>query len=336
MKVLVAYDGSKPSETAIDDLVRAGLSHKGTAHILSVAEVSLPQPARAEPERLGVPSAAIEIAAAYKKFWERSVTEANILAKHAKERIRRVLPEWDVSYASTYGSPAREILDAADRLQPHLIVLGAHGQSDYGRFLLGSISQKVLTEAQCSVRIARGKIEIDDCTPRIVIGFDGSNGTLAAVRLVAQRNWGPDAKVHLVTASEPTTPDSIGRFVPPICRIGEEINNSDRRLFEQLGINALETLSAAGIEVIHHIRPGSPKQVLIEEAERWGADCIFVGASSGTRLVEQMLLGATSSAVAARAHCSVEVVRERIEKQPGNQMALNSNTKGTKPPAIEP
>ena len=50
------------------------------------------------------------------------------------------------------------------------------------------------------------------------------------------------------------------------------------------------------------------KSLLLEEAERWGADCIFVGARGLNRL-ERLLLGSVSTAVAARARCSVEVVR---------------------------
>ncbi len=56
------------------------------------------------------------------------------------------------------------------------------------------------------------------------------------------------------------------------------------------------------------IRRGNPKEQIIEEAESWGADSIFVGAT-GMRGMDRLLLGSVSSAVAARAHCSVEVVR---------------------------
>lgn len=50
-----------------------------------------------------------------------------------------------------------------------------------------------------------------------------------------------------------------------------------------------------------------PKRLLIAEAETWGADCIFVG-SRGMGRIDRFLVGSVSSAVAARAHCSVEVV----------------------------
>src|SRR6266567_400676 len=42
MKLLVAYDGSKCSEAALDDLVRTGLPDLGEALVVSVAEMWLP------------------------------------------------------------------------------------------------------------------------------------------------------------------------------------------------------------------------------------------------------------------------------------------------------
>jgi nucleotide-binding universal stress UspA family protein len=49
--------------------------------------------------------------------------------------------------------------------------------------------------------------------------------------------------------------------------------------------------------------------VLLEEAEEWGADCIFVGSRGSHEPLAGLLLGSVSTAVVARAHCSVEVVR---------------------------
>jgi nucleotide-binding universal stress UspA family protein len=53
---------------------------------------------------------------------------------------------------------------------------------------------------------------------------------------------------------------------------------------------------------------GSPKQVIIEEAERWGADLIVVGCH-GWGPVKRFLLGSVSQAVTVHAPCSVEIVR---------------------------
>jgi nucleotide-binding universal stress UspA family protein len=313
MKVLIAYDGSRGSEQAIDDLVMSRLPSTGTAFILSVAEVWMPQ--TSDGHNVAESVAASGIATTFRKYGEQSMTEAAMLANHAEMRVKKALPGWKVLSKSTYGSPSRQILDIAEEFQPDLIVVGSHGHSILSRFLLGSISQKVLTEASCSVRVARGKVEVDDAPGRIIVGFDGSEGACAAVRAVAERDWPPGTEVHVVTASEPAVPSSIGRFVPPVCRTEAEVNVADRRLLEELGYDALEILKTSGVDAVLHIRPGTPKQVLIEEAERQGADCIFIGASSRSPELDRVPLGSTSSAVAARAHCSVEVVRERTKKR---------------------
>ena len=67
-------------------------------------------------------------------------------------------------------------------------------------------------------------------------------------------------------------------------------------------------LREAGLAAEPFVVEGDPKRVLLHEAERWGADCIFVGAKGHSRR-ERFLLGSVSAAVAARARCSVEIVR---------------------------
>jgi nucleotide-binding universal stress UspA family protein len=73
-----------------------------------------------------------------------------------------------------------------------------------------------------------------------------------------------------------------------------------------------EVLRAAGLAVSCRVTEEDPKRLLPAEAQAWGADCIFLGAR-GLRGIERFLLGSVSAAVAARAHCSVEVVRIRQE-----------------------
>ena len=68
-------------------------------------------------------------------------------------------------------------------------------------------------------------------------------------------------------------------------------------------------LSSVGLQASAVVVEGYPKQVLLEESENWGADCIFVGAR-GLRGLDRFLLGSVSTAVAARAPCSVEIVHE--------------------------
>ena len=70
----------------------------------------------------------------------------------------------------------------------------------------------------------------------------------------------------------------------------------------------VEKLQAAGLNATITIRKGNPADEILEEAEAWSADCIFLG-PKGARGIERLMLGSVSSAVSARATCSVEIVR---------------------------
>jgi nucleotide-binding universal stress UspA family protein len=53
------------------------------------------------------------------------------------------------------GDPAEEIVKAAKTLKADLLVAGAKGLSAVGRFLLGSVSTKLVRHSPCSILIVR-------------------------------------------------------------------------------------------------------------------------------------------------------------------------------------
>ena len=314
MRVLIAYDGSKSSEAALDDLVRSGLPGSGEALIVSVAEVWLPPVAEKATVNgdtgIHLDPESERRLREHEARSRQAVEEAHTLAKHGMQRFSRFFPDWTVTSEANYGSPAWEILSRADSFQPDLIVVGSHGRSAVSRFFLGSISEKILTEARCSVRIARGRIEVDPTPARIMAGFDGSAGAAAAIETIASRTWPKGSEARLVAAANPMTPSAIGRFIPPVVDVVEEVNDAERAWLENLADEFLEKLRGRGLTADLHIHSGNPKVLLVDEAQRWNADCIFVGATALGGRVERFLLGSTSAAVASRAHCSVEVVRK--------------------------
>ena len=48
-------------------------------------------------------------------------------------------------------SPAEEIVNYADSNEAALIVMGTHGRSALGHFLIGSVAEKVVRHAKCPV-----------------------------------------------------------------------------------------------------------------------------------------------------------------------------------------
>ena len=53
------------------------------------------------------------------------------------------------------GDPVTAILDEAKAWHPDLIVMGSHGRHGLDRFLIGSVSERVVRHANCSVQVVR-------------------------------------------------------------------------------------------------------------------------------------------------------------------------------------
>ncbi len=53
------------------------------------------------------------------------------------------------------GSPADEILKAAEKMKTDMIVTGSHGRHGAQKFLLGSVSSKIIDNAECSVLVVK-------------------------------------------------------------------------------------------------------------------------------------------------------------------------------------
>ena len=313
MKIVIAYDGSESADVAIDALRRAGLPAADVeALVVSVGEVWLPPPDEVRQDDFppqdppGVKEA-LERAASVMR-------EAEDLAERGSKRVQQNFPEWRVSHEVRNGSPGFELINCAREFSIDLIVVGSHGHSALGRFVLGSVSQKVLTEATTSVHVGRANPGTGKSGERIVVGVDGSTGALSAVRAVAKRHWTEGSEIRIVVADDVIRGNPIWLLIPPVREFVNEIRTDERTQAEQFALAAAKELRASlgsrNITVSSVVHSGDPKRVLVEHAEEFGADCIFTGATGFSNRLERVILGSISAAVAARAHCSVEVVRE--------------------------
>lgn len=144
---------------------------------------------------------------------------------------------------------------------------------------------------------------------KILLAVDGSPYSDAAVEEVIKRPWPPQSEVKIITA-----------FATPLVGLGQEPWPAD--YFEEMrksawdsartvvdnALGKLNEASAKTLKISHEIIGGSPSQVIVEAAERWGADLILMG-SRGLGAWNRLLLGSVSDAVVHHAKCSVEVVR---------------------------
>lgn len=304
-KVLIGYDGSECARSALLDLLRSGLPESVDAVVISVADVILPE-ADSDDETLPlyVPQS-VRLAHEQKK---KVVAEAKVLAEEAAAQLVKLFPSWTVRSENYADSPAWAIIKKADEWKPDLVVVGSQGRSAIGRLVFGSVSQRVLYEARCSVRIARGKALSGDEPIRIVLGFDGSPDSETAVEAVAARSWPSGTEARLIAVLDNVMdvgPSKNGVRSKRWVRVAEDEDRewATAKLDEVAG-----RLRSGGLLVSTTMTGGRPTRVIIDHAADWNADSIFLGAR-GVRGVDRLLLGSVSSAVAAGAHCSVEVVR---------------------------
>ena len=83
-------------------------------------------------------------------------TQSDAIVEAAVQKLKAGLGvAFEVTGKAILGSPKRVILDEAQSWRPDLIVVGSHGYPTWERFLLGSVSQAVVSHAKCSVEVVR-------------------------------------------------------------------------------------------------------------------------------------------------------------------------------------
>lgn len=306
MKILIAYDGSECSDAAIVDLRRAGLPGDAQAIVLTAAEVSPQVAAVPYGALIGGPEAFCPDGIDRKASGVDPLREAQGLAAQAAGRLAADFPGWSIATETWIDAAAAAIIRKAHGWKADLVVVGSHGRSGISRFVLGSVSQKVVQYVECSMRISRHRLHAQNRSIRLLIGADGSNNSKSAVKAVAARNWPKgtearavgvlDSRIALAAAG---TPEGI---------IPVDTEEEFRRRMSQAVRDAAAELAKSGLIASHQVLSGKPDEVLLDKAEEWGADCLFVGATYLNRL-EQFMHGNVSAAVGSQARCSVEIVR---------------------------
>ncbi len=146
---------------------------------------------------------------------------------------------------------------------------------------------------------------------KILLAVNGSACSEAAAREVARRPWPQGSRIRVISVVEPAPllamPDAWG---PPTdyYEVLEEAAQGRAQAAIEKAVGLLRAGSGTACEIEAQAIPGLPKEVIIHEADRWGSDLIVVG-SHGYRGLVRFWLGSVSHAVAAHAHCSVQIVR---------------------------
>lgn len=148
MKILLAIDGSRFSNAAIDLLCETINTEQAEIEILSVVEkiVNHPGPFTLAPEYCN----------SIEDDWKKWAKE---FAAAAEKRIRESFAgtKLKIAVKISNGSPKRVILEEAKNWGADLIIVGSHGYGFWSRTMLGSVSNSLIRHAPCPVLVVREK-----------------------------------------------------------------------------------------------------------------------------------------------------------------------------------
>ncbi len=147
---------------------------------------------------------------------------------------------------------------------------------------------------------------------RILLAVDGSDCSKAAVQAVAERPWPAGSQIKILSVVEPQYVPSTDAWVLPE-NYYLEIDQAARDLAQSAiayAVEQIKTSDVANLTICTEVKDGLAKDIILEEADKWRAELVLLGCHDYKGL-KKFLLGSVSHAVAAHAHCSVEIVRHR-------------------------
>jgi nucleotide-binding universal stress UspA family protein len=136
-KILMAHDGSKSSEKALKKALQVAETFGSSLTVLSVIpELYLTELMALDRAR---------ILDTMTKETREMMEKIKAKSKHLKS-LKTVIRQ---------GDPADEILKTAEKIKADVIITGSHGRHGAQRFLLGSVSSKIVDHAECDVLVVK-------------------------------------------------------------------------------------------------------------------------------------------------------------------------------------
>jgi nucleotide-binding universal stress UspA family protein len=144
-KMIIAYDGSDASKRAIEMALKC-FNKDDEITLLTVIPAEL---AEKSFTKMLLPTIDLSSVVKSGSFKDRAIETLNKVVAEIENNVKKV------NVVVESGDPADEILMSAKKHEADIIVLGYKGYGKEGRFLLGSVTDKVVRHAGVSVLVVR-------------------------------------------------------------------------------------------------------------------------------------------------------------------------------------
>jgi nucleotide-binding universal stress UspA family protein len=233
-----------------------------------------------------------------------TVAEGNVVdvlvesGEEIVEEASRVLESLGADYTTdvVQGAPAETIVDYAERYEYDLVAMPTHGREGLSRYLLGSVTEKVVRLSPVPVLTAHAdQEEFSFPYEGILLPTDGSESAQRAAEHALALAGATDATLHVLSVTE----DSL---------LGED---ADTSAAEEAIDAVTEAAAAQNVERLEtNIEAGEPDEVILEYVEAHDLDAIVMGAT-GRRGIDRVLLGSVAEKTVRSATVPVVTVGER-------------------------
>ena len=306
MNILIATDGSEDASNALNFMLRFPFPRDTKMTVLTVVTDIPMLPAELD----AIDEAQTE---ALNQANKRLVEDAEELVARESERLRD--DGWSGEIMVRNGNPVNEILHVAREIEADLIVLGSHGIGMAKRFLLGSVSDRVLEYATCSVLIVKKKpgeegeaaIEPGTNAPyRIMLAYDNSDVAHEALKQCSSLPLEDNSAINVVYVMPLITAyrQDIRQHINSIWQQKKQIMQAELE-------KAVSSLQWATPNVTAQLREAdNVSDEILTAAEQEGSDLIMFGCKD-KGAIKNFLLGSITRRMARYAECTVWAVRKK-------------------------
>ncbi len=233
------------------------------------------------------------------------------LIENADTRLETSIPdkgEVNIRQAVRRGvSAAEEILEFVEQEGTDLITIGTHGRSGLGKFLMGSVADRVIRRCSCPVLAVRcgdgpppERVDIRS----ILLPIDFSDHSEFAARYAFTLAGTIGAELRVVHVIDQTVH-------PSFYAVGKESLlelDPDLRARAEAAIDDFLRDVSGGIPYEKEIVEGKPAAE-IARLSKEGRDCLIVIASHGAGGLERLMMGSTTEKVVHMTECPVMIIK---------------------------
>lgn len=293
-RILLAYDGSEPSERALAFAIALG-------RIGAVLDIVYCIDESAVMSQSATAVAAFDPTPIVDSLDKQGRALLDLVGKRCRSF------GIEVSGRLLHEHPVSGIVGAAVRNNDQLVVLGTHARTGLPRTFLGSTAEGVLRSGTTPILVVRATMAPpkDPLFRKVLVAVDESDPADAAVSLAAGLSHAIGSQCLLCSVVDTKTAiERVPVYGSPPDLAADDMRAQTRDILDRARVHGGFAPGAVKVALLE----GDPIAELLAEAVRSGADLIVIG-SHGRRGLQRLLLGSIAEYVVRHSPIPVLVVR---------------------------